>query len=284
MDPLSIAAFDSWCPAHLSSPLSLYLLRVTEDICVKFATSSRRSSWCWTPLAARNPSNQVEDDEDEDDVDVMPVHSQLAKSIGPSLLSCQREPDHLEESLAPPRIVRNTPGSKSKKTFAEGWGQAETVRLLHSVTRDEMESVTALDRPAGPARLGGEPDGVRWSSLGSRLKAELQGCNQSATEIKKQQLTAQHSQLHIKMGHPVEEPPRKATREEMRDAMLPLAYRDNCANLLIPLNRCRKDTYYLPWKCENERHSYEKCQYDEFKLRVKKMDELREAKGGARSN
>lgn len=81
---------------------------------MKFATSSRRSSWCWTPLAARNPSNQVEDDEDEDDVDVMPVHSQLAKSIGPSLLSCQREPDHLEESLAPPRIVRNTPGSKSK--------------------------------------------------------------------------------------------------------------------------------------------------------------------------
>ncbi|ELQ44652.1 hypothetical protein OOU_Y34scaffold00071g68 [Pyricularia oryzae Y34] len=76
----------------------------------------------------------------------------------------------------------------------------------------------------------------------------------------------------------------EATREEMRDAMLPLAYRDNCANLLIPLNRCRKDTYYLPWKCENERHSYEKCQYDEFKLRVKKMDELREAKGGARSN
>lgn len=127
MDSLSIAAFDSWCPVHLSSPLSLCyeirtgmtkaprdLLRVTEDICVKFATSSRRSSWCWTPLAARNPSNQVEDDEDEDDVDVMPVHSQLAKSIGPSLLSCQREPDHLEESLAPPRIVRNTPGSKSK--------------------------------------------------------------------------------------------------------------------------------------------------------------------------
>lgn len=120
----------------------------------------------------------------------------------------------------------------------------------------------------------------------------------------------------------------------MRDAKLPMAYRDNCANLLIPLNRCRSDTYYLPWKCEvgrdpelspppflgrpaqlnrdpsrrarttlgramgarnlradtadrplqQERHSYEKCQYDEFKKRVAKMDELREAKGGARSN
>jgi hypothetical protein len=30
-------------------------------------------------------------------------------------------------------------------------------------------------------------------------------------------------------------------------------------------------------KLQDERHSYEKCQYDEFKKRVKKMDELRAA-------
>ena len=35
---------------------------------------------------------------------------------------------------------------------------------------------------------------------------------------------------------------------------------------------------------QDERHSYEKCQYLEFKKRVQKMQELREAKGGARSN
>lgn len=35
---------------------------------------------------------------------------------------------------------------------------------------------------------------------------------------------------------------------------------------------------------QNERHSYEKCQYEEFKKRVAKMDELRAEKGGARSN
>ena len=35
---------------------------------------------------------------------------------------------------------------------------------------------------------------------------------------------------------------------------------------------------------QNERHTYEKCQYDEFKKRVAKMDEIRAAKGGARSN
>lgn len=43
---------------------------------------------------------------------------------------------------------------------------------------------------------------------------------------------------------------RKATREEMAAAHLPLAYRDGCAHLLIPLNRCRRAEYYLPWKCE----------------------------------
>ncbi|KAL8966787.1 MAG: hypothetical protein Q9183_003209 [Haloplaca sp. 2 TL-2023] len=74
------------------------------------------------------------------------------------------------------------------------------------------------------------------------------------------------------------------TREQMSEARLPIQYRDSCAHLLIPLNRCRFETYYLPWKCEDERHSYEKCQYVEFKKRVAKMDEIRAAKGGARSN
>jgi len=42
----------------------------------------------------------------------------------------------------------------------------------------------------------------------------------------------------------------EATREEMSAAKLPLPYRDSCAHLLIPLNRCRYEEYYLPWKCE----------------------------------
>jgi hypothetical protein len=42
----------------------------------------------------------------------------------------------------------------------------------------------------------------------------------------------------------------EATREEMSAARLPLPYRDSCAHLLIPLNRCRHEEYYLPWKCE----------------------------------
>ncbi|EOD52294.1 putative NADH-ubiquinone oxidoreductase b18 protein [Neofusicoccum parvum] len=75
-----------------------------------------------------------------------------------------------------------------------------------------------------------------------------------------------------------------ASREEMSAAKLPLAYRDSCAHLLIPLNRCRYEEYYLPWKCEDERHTYEKCQYEEFKKRVAKMDELRAAADYKRSN
>ena len=41
----------------------------------------------------------------------------------------------------------------------------------------------------------------------------------------------------------------RATREQMSEARLPLAYRDSCAHLLIPLNRCRFEEYYMPWKC-----------------------------------
>lgn len=36
----------------------------------------------------------------------------------------------------------------------------------------------------------------------------------------------------------------------MSAAKLPLQYRDSCAHLLIPLNKCRVESYYLPWKCE----------------------------------
>ena len=37
---------------------------------------------------------------------------------------------------------------------------------------------------------------------------------------------------------------------------VPLFY---ALSLLLPLNVCRKEKYYLPWECENERHAYEKC-------------------------
>jgi|TARA_B110000977_G_scaffold91364_1_gene121245 NADH dehydrogenase (ubiquinone) 1 beta subcomplex subunit 7 len=54
-----------------------------------------------------------------------------------------------------------------------------------------------------------------------------------------------------------------ATQEQLREAKVDLAYRDFCAHLLIPLNDCRKANYFLPWRCGDERHVYEKCQYKE---------------------
>jgi hypothetical protein len=56
----------------------------------------------------------------------------------------------------------------------------------------------------------------------------------------------------------------KATLEELRESRIPLAWRDGCVDLLLPLNTCRNNSKYLPWKCEHERHTYEKCLYDEF--------------------
>lgn len=42
-------------------------------------------------------------------------------------------------------------------------------------------------------------------------------------------------------------------QEEMSKAQIDMVYRDFCADLLIPLNECRRKSLYLPWKCEAER-------------------------------
>lgn len=55
----------------------------------------------------------------------------------------------------------------------------------------------------------------------------------------------------------------KVTREEMKAARIPLVWRDYCAHILIPLNQCRRQTWFSPMKCTDLRHAYEKCQYDE---------------------
>ncbi|CAK9781429.1 hypothetical protein CC85DRAFT_255607 [Cutaneotrichosporon oleaginosum] len=62
-----------------------------------------------------------------------------------------------------------------------------------------------------------------------------------------------------------------ASETEMKANRLPLGWRDQCSSLLIPLNICRHKTDYLPWKCEDERHTYEKCQYDDYVRRMKEL-------------
>lgn len=63
-------------------------------------------------------------------------------------------------------------------------------------------------------------------------------------------------------------PEMKVTHEEMKAARVPLLFRDYCAHILIPLNDCRVKTWYAMWKCQELRHAYEKCQYDEYQRRV----------------
>ncbi|CAN0876798.1 NADH dehydrogenase [ubiquinone] 1 beta subcomplex subunit 7, partial [Linum grandiflorum] len=70
--------------------------------------------------------------------------------------------------------------------------------------------------------------------------------------------------------------PMIATQAEMVEARVPMAYRDQCAHLLIPLNKCRQSEFYLPWKCENERHSYEKCEYELVMERMLQMQKIRQ--------
>ncbi|XP_050275708.1 NADH dehydrogenase [ubiquinone] 1 beta subcomplex subunit 7 [Quercus robur] len=67
-----------------------------------------------------------------------------------------------------------------------------------------------------------------------------------------------------------------ATQAEMVEAKVPIPYRDQCAHLLIPLNKCRQAELYLPWKCETERHIYEKCEYELVMERMIKMQKIRE--------
>merc|ERR1712072_1439503 len=67
----------------------------------------------------------------------------------------------------------------------------------------------------------------------------------------------------------------KASQDEMKASKIDPSYRDFCAHLLIPLNECRRATWYAPWKCGHERHAYEACQYNEYMYRMKSAVEAR---------
>jgi NADH dehydrogenase (ubiquinone) 1 beta subcomplex subunit 7 len=49
---------------------------------------------------------------------------------------------------------------------------------------------------------------------------------------------------------------------------VPIAVWDNCAHLLVELNRCRRQTFFNPDYCQHQRHIYEECQYIAWLARV----------------
>ena len=73
----------------------------------------------------------------------------------------------------------------------------------------------------------------------------------------------------------------KVTHEQMKAAKVPLLFRDYCAHILIPLNDCRVKNWYSPFQCTELRHSYEKCEFDEYERRVAiaKIDAAKAAAG-----
>jgi NADH dehydrogenase (ubiquinone) 1 beta subcomplex subunit 7 len=58
--------------------------------------------------------------------------------------------------------------------------------------------------------------------------------------------------------------------EAIKAARVPIANRDKCAHLLIPLNKCRRASYFSPYACQHERHTYEQCLHYLYLTRVEK--------------
>lgn len=89
--------------------------------------------------------------------------------------------------------------------------------------------------------------------------------------------------LHLKHisimgGHhhynPEAEPRKEQDLEAIKKAQIPLAWRDTCSHILIDLNKCRRDTWWNPNKCEHERHTFEECEYNAYLQRVEAKVQL----------
>ncbi|GJN89760.1 hypothetical protein Rhopal_002749-T1 [Rhodotorula paludigena] len=83
--------------------------------------------------------------------------------------------------------------------------------------------------------------------------------------------------------------PQPAEQATAAKARVPLGWRDACgkrahlapSRLLVPLNVCRHENLYATWKCDDERHIYEKCQYDDYINRMKLLSKQELAKADA---
>lgn len=63
-------------------------------------------------------------------------------------------------------------------------------------------------------------------------------------------------------------PSKKQDLELLKKEHVPLAFRDNCAHLLVPLNQCRRQTFFNPNSCGHQRHIYEECEFIAWERRV----------------
>jgi|Transcript_20716 NADH dehydrogenase (ubiquinone) 1 beta subcomplex subunit 7 len=68
--------------------------------------------------------------------------------------------------------------------------------------------------------------------------------------------------------NPEADPKRDQDIQALKDAKIPIAFRDTCGHLLIKLNKCRREALFNPTKCDHERHTYEECGYYAYLQRV----------------
>merc|ERR1711962_1365578 len=64
--------------------------------------------------------------------------------------------------------------------------------------------------------------------------------------------------------------PPNTTPEEMRNARVPLEFRDYCVDHYINWVQCKKNYFPTTWKCQEDFHHWNSCIYEE------KMDRYRE--------
>jgi NADH dehydrogenase (ubiquinone) 1 beta subcomplex subunit 7 len=68
--------------------------------------------------------------------------------------------------------------------------------------------------------------------------------------------------------NPAAKPVAEQNIQALADAKVPLAFRDTCGHLLIPLNKCRRESFWNPNKCGHYRHTYEECLYNSYLQRI----------------
>ena len=78
-------------------------------------------------------------------------------------------------------------------------------------------------------------------------------------------------------NNPAAEPKKKQDLAALKEARIPLAFRDTCGHLLVDLNKCRRANMFSPNECGHERHTYEECEYyawmDRCALKQKQLKE-----------
>lgn len=66
-----------------------------------------------------------------------------------------------------------------------------------------------------------------------------------------------------------------ATAQQLSEGRVPLAQRDFCAHHLLRLMRCRRDAFPSLWQCHHLRHRWDRCQHDDYVMRMKEFERER---------